>query len=88
MMKEFENGLSKALFEVHYKHSGFEYPIIVVTDALISQGSTKFVTKTSGPDKEGAPQLSPYEQSKVQPAIGVNMKKSVNKYLISIPPLT
>lgn len=41
-------------------------------EAVISHGSEALVTRTSVPVKV-APQVSPYEQDKVQPAIGVNV---------------
>ena len=44
-MKAFLNGESvKALFDVHYKQRGFEYPGIFVFEAVISHGVVRKVT--------------------------------------------
>ena len=76
-MKLFENGESvKALLELHYKHIDLVYPVIMLFEALITHGVVERVIWTSVPEKAPA-QVFPYEQSILQPAICVNVKKSV-----------
>ena len=87
MVKGFSNG--RALFEVHRKHIDFEYPPDQLFEAVISQGVVGKVTKTSDAVPVNVdPQVSPQEQSIVQPAIGVKVKKSVYEYQTPAPPLT
>ena len=85
-MKLFENGESvNALLELHYKQMDLVYPAIMLFEAVISHGVVARVIWTSVPEKAPA-QVSPYEQSIIQPAICVNVKKSVNENVTPVPP--
>ena len=65
-----------ALFEMQFKHIDLKYPSMMLFEAVISHGEVAKAIKTSVSVKTPA-QVSPYEQSTIQPAIGVNVKKSV-----------